>query len=128
VKLVFVSACYSEPIGQLFKKANVPIVIAVNSVTPIADDYARNFTQNFYDILVKGILTPKKAFEVAKNMINGKEKDKFCCCCMHDHDKDCKYFKYLKEKGIEKDCKMHTPNCKCVRRYEGYHSYRCSFL
>ncbi len=44
VKLVFVSACYSEPIGLLFKKANVPIVIAVNQMTPIADDYARNFT------------------------------------------------------------------------------------
>ena len=34
IKVVFVSACHSEPIGQLFKKVmNVPIVIAVHQNT-----------------------------------------------------------------------------------------------
>ena len=33
VKLVFVSACHSENIGQLFKRLGVPIVVAVNSLT-----------------------------------------------------------------------------------------------
>jgi len=128
VKLVFVSACYSEPIGQLFKKANVPIVIAVNQMTPIADDFARNFTQNFYDTLIKGTVTPRKAFEIAKNSVNGKDKDKFCCCCTHAHEKTCKYLQYLREKKIPKDCYLHTPKCNCSKRYEGYHKLDCKFL
>lgn len=33
VKLVFVSACHSEKLGDLFKRVGVPIVIAVNSLT-----------------------------------------------------------------------------------------------
>lgn len=128
VKLVFVSACYSEPIGQLFKKANVPIVIAVNQTTPIADDFARNFTQNFYDTLIKGTVTPRKAFEIAKNSVNGKDKDKFCCCCNHSHETSCKYLQYLQENKIEKDCRLHTPKCLCARRYEGFHKPECRFL
>lgn len=48
------SACHSEPIGQLFKKANVPVVIAVSKLTPILDDIAAKFTQSFYDSLIKG--------------------------------------------------------------------------
>jgi hypothetical protein len=30
IKLVFISACYSESIGKIFKAKGVPIVIAVN--------------------------------------------------------------------------------------------------
>jgi hypothetical protein len=44
IKVVFVSACHSEPIGQLFKNANVPVVIAVSKLTPILDDVAAKFT------------------------------------------------------------------------------------
>ena len=33
LKLVFVSACHSELIGQIFKRAGVPVVIAVNRHT-----------------------------------------------------------------------------------------------
>ncbi len=128
VKLVFVSACFSEPIALLFKKANVPIVIAVNQSTPIADDFARIFTQNFYDSLIKGNVTPRVAFERAKNSVDGKDKDKFCCCCLHDHDKACKYFEYLAKNNLEKDCRLHTPKCQCAKRYEGYHNPKCKFL
>jgi hypothetical protein len=44
IKVVFVSACHSEPIAQLFKNANVPVVIAVSKLTPILDDVAAKFT------------------------------------------------------------------------------------
>lgn len=41
IKVVFVSACYSEPIAELFKKVmNVPIVIAVHQQTQIEDTIA----------------------------------------------------------------------------------------
>lgn len=97
-------------------------------MTPIADDFARNFTQYFYDYLIKGTVTPRKAFEIAKNSVTGKDKDKFCCCCTHAHETSCKYLKYLREKKIPKDCYLHTPKCSCSRRYEGYHKTDCRFL
>jgi len=34
---VFVSACHSEEIGEIFLKAGVPVVIAVNSEEVIMD-------------------------------------------------------------------------------------------
>jgi hypothetical protein len=45
ILLVFVSACYSEPIGRIFKEAGIPIVIAVNKDYPIQEVVARVFAK-----------------------------------------------------------------------------------
>jgi hypothetical protein len=62
--------------------------------------------------------------------MQGKEKDRFVCCCNHkDHEDDCKWLSYSMKEGKEKACKLHTPNCKCPRRYEGFHkTAKCKFL
>lgn len=46
--IVFISACHSEPIGQLFKRVGVPVVVAVNSHTPILDSVCSLFARHFY--------------------------------------------------------------------------------
>jgi CHAT domain-containing protein len=38
VHLVFVSACHSEMIGEIFIRANIPVVVAVHSNTMILDE------------------------------------------------------------------------------------------
>lgn len=52
--IVFVSACHSEGIGKLFKKAGVPMVIAINSLSMINDTAAISFAKNFYSLLIIG--------------------------------------------------------------------------
>jgi hypothetical protein len=68
VKVVFVSACHSELIGQIFKKVGIPVVIAVNCLTPILDDVCRKFSRHFYEHLVQGS-SPKNAFRAGKNAV-----------------------------------------------------------
>jgi hypothetical protein len=59
-----VSACFSEKIGQLFKRLGVPIVIGVNQLTMIGDDVAQLFARTFYEQLLRG-KTPKQAYDAA---------------------------------------------------------------
>lgn len=61
VKVVFVSACHSEIIGQLFKRVGIPVVVAVNSQTAILDDVCKLFARHFYQHLITGN-SPLKAF------------------------------------------------------------------
>ena len=62
VKLVFISACHSELIGDIFLKANFPVVVAVNSQTQILDDVCQLFAKNFYRHLLEEDFTPNQAF------------------------------------------------------------------
>lgn len=68
ILLVFVSACYSEPIGKIFKQAGVPIVVAVNKDYPISDMIARVFAKQFYGQLARG-MEPREAFRSAKDFL-----------------------------------------------------------
>ncbi len=54
VLVVFVSACHSEMIGQLFKRVGVPVVIGVNSYTAILDEVCMKFSRHFYEHLITG--------------------------------------------------------------------------
>ena len=54
VQLVFVSACHSEMIGKIFLRANVPVVVAVNSHTMILDEVCQLFARHFYFHLLDG--------------------------------------------------------------------------
>ena len=49
VKLVFVNACHSEEVAQVFVQAGVPCVIAIQSELKIADNVAQKFSNHFYD-------------------------------------------------------------------------------
>ena len=113
VKLVFVSACHSEMIGQLFKRVGVPIVVAVNSHTAILDDVCRLFAKHFYQHLITGN-TPRIAFKEAKRAVKAGNIDCFSCCCAHLHKSWCKWktFSRTPECLKEKDCahNAHMPN------------------
>jgi hypothetical protein len=61
VKLVFVSACHSEIIGNIFLQARVPIVVCVNSESMILSEVCGLFARNFYNYLFNG-MSPNEAF------------------------------------------------------------------
>ncbi|TNV87843.1 hypothetical protein FGO68_gene1372 [Halteria grandinella] len=133
IKLVFVSACHSEIIGQQFKRAGVPIVIAVNQHTQVADDVAREFSQQFYQMLLQG-KSPNEAFKWAKGRVKHMDgidlRYKFSCCCHHSHTKDCKWESHKKNKLMNNQqlaCKIHHPICGCENKWIGKHKESCSF-
>ena len=68
LKLVFVSACHSQQIGQAFVNANVPLVIAVNSLSLVADSVCVYFSNFFYKNLFSGE-TPNESFDIAKKEV-----------------------------------------------------------
>lgn len=45
IKLVFVSACHSQKIGEIFFNAGIPVVISVNSLTPILDEVCQKYAK-----------------------------------------------------------------------------------
>lgn len=93
VKLAFVSACHSEKIGEIFLKAGVPIVIAVNSSQAILDKVCKNFCRTFYEQLLMG-QSFNKAYKSATNVVKGGTDDVSCCCCAHKHDENCWWYLY----------------------------------
>lgn len=138
VKVVFVSACHSEMIGQIFKRVGVPVVIAVNQLTPILDDVCRKFSRHFYEHLVQGN-TPKQAFKAGKDAVKGaRHIDVYSCCCAHKHKIWCKWDKHFKQ--LEKDKhdydkdlphNLHIPNsveqnCKCPKK-SNIHRGKCEY-
>jgi hypothetical protein len=52
--VIFVSACYSENIGQVFLDAGFPCVICVHSSCEILDDAAMLFASRFYHGIMLG--------------------------------------------------------------------------
>lgn len=46
--MVFVNACYSEAIGNVFLECGIPTVVCVQADLAISDDIARDFSTKFY--------------------------------------------------------------------------------
>jgi hypothetical protein len=53
-KLVVISACKSEKIGDIFIDAGVPAVISVNYFDSVDDEIALEFAKNLYSFLYDG--------------------------------------------------------------------------
>ncbi|GBG32001.1 Signal transducer and activator of transcription A [Hondaea fermentalgiana] len=66
--VVFVSACFSHPIGDIFVQAGVKHVVAVRRDSRVADQVGRDFAKFFYDRLVTGD-TVQDAFDYAQQCI-----------------------------------------------------------
>ena len=112
-------------IGQIFLKAKIPVVVAVNSHTMILDEVCQLFARHFYFHLLDGY-TPKEAFEHGKSVVKGSQIDTFSCCCAHDHKPHCKWVKYAEDNGYEKAHQLHMPNCACSQDKNKHHN-KCSF-
>ena len=54
IELVFVAACDSKIVGEIFQKNNVKHVVCVEKNRFVADTAAIEFTKNFYDCLFQG--------------------------------------------------------------------------
>ncbi len=106
IDLVFVSACYSEPAGDVFVDAGVPVVVCINSATQILDEIAGNFATSFYNALLKGHKI-KDSFNSVKGSLSAEYlEEKTFCCCVHSHKPECKW----KEKHKHGE---HVMNCTC---------------
>ena len=111
IKVAFVSACHSEEIGNIFHRAGIPVVIAVNSKTEIMDKVCRLFASNFYQNLLDGE-TIRHSFENARNLVQVASEDFETCCCAHSHTDDCPWHQYYLQ-DAQKAHDIHSSNCSC---------------
>lgn len=112
IKLAFVSACYSEEIGNILFKCNIPIVISVNSSSQIADEICLIFSRHLYMQLLQGV-SIKKAFLEAQRTCRASPVSCNSCCCAHSHTKQCKWQKYANKNGYDKAHDLHSGKCMC---------------
>ena len=125
--MVFVSACHSLKLGELFKRVGVPVVIAINQFTPILDEVCRLFAPMFYSHMITGS-SPNNAFIQAKNAIKASSIDTHYCCCNHGHELWCKWREKFK-KNNEEAHKAHTFNslkikdCECYQKRNNLQSH-----
>ena len=69
VKLVFVSACFSQSSGVRFVEAGIEHVVAVKKGYRVSDTCANLFAEHFYIHLLNGY-SVKDSFDIACNMID----------------------------------------------------------
>ena len=125
LKLVFVNACYSEPVGRVFAEAGVPYVIAIQSQTQIADVFARKFANEFYYFIFER-KSVKEAFNLAR--IASADPLSYSCCCAHSHKPQCKWLAQAKQEGFHQAHIYHDPTCtSCSRRRENLHNITCKW-
>jgi len=124
-RLVFVSACYSQEVGEAIKQAGVPNVIAVNSDTQIADVAAIRFAKEMYRYLMLGN-SVKEAFEKTKEDGRVTLQKLKLCCCSHTHKMSC----ILLEEYISNRNELHAKHiCDCTCEYPGnIHSKNCPWV
>ncbi len=110
-RLVFVSACYSQKVGEAIKQAGVPNVIAVNSDTQVADEAATRFAKVLYHYLTLG-RSVKEAFEQTKEDGKVSLRKLKLCCCTHIHKETCSQLDEIIRNREEAHAK-HIPECDC---------------
>eukprot|EP01022_Parablepharisma_sp_SALTPOND_P004594 TRINITY_DN120601_c1_g1_i1.p1 TRINITY_DN120601_c1_g1~~TRINITY_DN120601_c1_g1_i1.p1 ORF type:complete len:1935 (+),score=215.27 TRINITY_DN120601_c1_g1_i1:789-5807(+) len=110
-RLVFVSACYSQEVGEAIKEAGIPNVIAVNCETQVADEAAIRFSKVLYHYLTLG-KSVKEAFEQTKEDGKVSLRNLRMCCCTHNHKEGCELLQGLINNPEEAHAK-HIPDCSC---------------
>ena len=56
IELVFIAACDSQKIGNVFQKHGVEHIICVKDKRYVLDEVAIKFTKTFYDAIFSGVL------------------------------------------------------------------------
>ena len=122
IQLVFVAACMSQFVGEIFQECDVPHVICSKQGTSILDQAAIRFTKFFYSILLSGE-TICQAFSQAKNevsiLFNEKEADHFQILISNAHGqpkhsaKNCNQRWPIKSGGL--DCRSDHIKFKSIR-------------
>jgi ABC-type Fe3+/spermidine/putrescine transport system ATPase subunit len=121
IEVVFVSACYSEPVAEVFRQAKVPAVICVHSATKILDEAAQKFAKTFYNTLLDGE-TITGAFNQAKKAVfHGVDKTNTHCCCSHNHKPECRW----KDLSDDEAHTQHLKMCGCNFEESHFHKRDC---
>ena len=127
IDLVFVSACYSEPIAKIFEEANFTAVICVHNQTKVLDEAAREFGRELYANLLEGntiIESFKRAQNMVKNNVDIPPQNRGVqCCCYHTHKEKCEW-KKMKSYN-ESPHLRHLKTCQCDYDNSHFHNIDC---
>lgn len=77
------------------------------------DRVCKLFSRSFYRNLLDG-QTINHAFENAQITLKASPEDFDTCCCAHDHDEDCWWYKFYKQ-DWEAAHKLHLFDCSCIK-------------
>lgn len=124
-RLVFVSACFSEAITQVYLNAGFKCVVAVMSDCKIHDDAAKTFAREFYVNMLRGD-SIRKAFDGAKVLTEETAKNLTTCCCAHIHKQSCRWLQESLS-DIRRAHRKHTPKCNCPDARICRHRYNCDW-
>ena len=91
---------FNQKVGEVFFNFGVNCLVVIQSEHKINDEYAKQFSNFFYENLLDG-KTIVEAFEFAKtrlkaDKINAPES----CCCGHAHKEGCGWYEFAKREGI----------------------------
>jgi len=116
-KLVVLSQCRSEKLGEWFVEHRVPFVVVTKRQFLLNDQDAFNFLNGFFLKLVENKTIPE-AFDYGRNFVVSKTKEQEGCCCQfHEHAcKFCrKHQRYTCCRGV--DCRSKNDiydDCPCA--------------
>ena len=129
IELLFINACFSEEIAEIFLDSGVGCVVSIQRETKIVDKISKDFSKHFYS----GILscqTIKDSFNSAIESIKSHYKNQkssyHSCCCSHLHKDDCLWASKTRSFDFTKAHNEHTPIfplCKCKNRYRNLHEH-----
>ena len=125
MKIVFVNACHSEEVANVFHEAMVPCVIAIQSELKIQDEVSQKFAEIFYNKIFDGE-SIKDAFSIAQ--VSTKSLDINTCCCAHSHKKHCPWYEIALSGGFANAHLYHMPTCnECPKKNQHIHKEDCSW-
>ena len=121
-KLIFINACHSEMVGRAFLELGVDCVIVAQSQLKIDDEFAKKFSELFYDELISPH-SIRVAFDSAKTQLKATSGHGFhSCCCGHKHKPNCAWVReFLNKVGKNFAHERHLPLCQCPNRASHRH-------
>lgn len=131
IKLIFINACHSQQIAQLFLDLGVECVVSIQKDSKIVDHISKDFAQYFFSSLLDGSEI-EHAFVKATQLVtlnyNNNENEFHSCCCAHLHKEHCSWYSYARENGNYPAHLKHIPRyteCKCPNAYKNIHMMNC---
>ncbi|KAL4445633.1 hypothetical protein ABPG74_006184 [Tetrahymena malaccensis] len=123
-KLVFVNACNSAIVSDVFREAGIPFVVSVDQNHSILDEVAQKFSKHFYRYIIQQGKSIEDLFlnaqEITDKVIQGTKN--YPCCCLHEHKSDCKWFNGDDQNPNHED---HILDCNCSQKQQQKHYNSC---
>lgn len=127
IKVVFLNACYSESISQVFLDHQVGCVISVSSHHKVFEKYAEIIAGKFYSCLIDS-KTVEDSWHHALELGRTEAKTNSICCCHHPHTNECVWnSRRMKSANAgspesnEQWHQVHVPTCNCKNKNNNLH-------